>query len=66
MNDDRIKLKEKLQLKLYDSSMKRKSKNIKQTIVNKNLSTIGIDAGKLKEDLKNVSEQGGLNISYTK
>ena len=66
MNNDkqrRAELRQILRSKIEEKQISRGTKLHKEAILKSTLKKIGIDKDKLKEDIKNIKKQGGLEIS---
>ena len=59
----REKLRSKLRNKLGEKQINRSSKKCKEKILDKSMSTMGLDYKKLKEDLEAIKKQGGLTLN---
>jgi SMC interacting uncharacterized protein involved in chromosome segregation len=65
-NELRNELRTKLRNKLEDSKMTRFTKQNKEKILEKSLKQMNIDKEKLKKDIEEVNNQGGLTFNLNK
>jgi len=62
-DEKRAILRKKLREKLGEKQINRSSKKNKEQILDKSMSTMGLDYKKLKADLEAIKKQGGLTLN---
>ncbi len=62
-DEKREALRQKLRAKLGESRINRSGKICKEQILNKSMSTMGLDYKKLKADLEAIKKEGGLTLN---
>ena len=63
LNAKREALRQKLRAKLGESRINRSGKVCKEQILNKSMSTMGLDYKKLKADLAAIKKEGGITLN---
>ena len=61
--EQKDKLRSKLRSKLGEKQINRSSKKCKEKILDKSMSSMGLDYKKLKMDLEAIKKQGGLTLN---
>lgn len=64
MGDKRDELRKKLRAKIEEGAIKRSTKKVQQTILDKTLKDMGIDKEKLKKDMETLQKENGGVLEF--